>query len=116
MGGHGKSPLMEVSKRHAVPFRRLRLLLLTGQSPLLGDGQRAEEASADEALQASKGDVGFVPWVHCDNMSSTEKKVATSLTAAAARAQEARAIGGGGLRREGKGAKYRTLGANPVVL
>ena len=45
-----------------------------------------------------------------------EKKAATSLTVAVARAQEARAIGGGGFRREGKGAKYGTLAANPVVL
>ena len=50
MGGHGKSPLVEVSKRHDIPFRRLRLLLLTGQPPLLGGGQWAKEASADEAL------------------------------------------------------------------
>jgi len=49
MGGHGESPLMKVSKRHDIPFRRLWLLLLTGQSPLLGGGQWAKEASADEA-------------------------------------------------------------------
>ena len=70
----------------------------------------------DEALQAPNGDVGFVPWVHYDGGSSTEKKAAASLTVAAAWAQEARAIGGGGFRREGKGAKYGTLAANPVVL
>ena len=116
MGGHGESPLMEVSKRHDVPFRRLRLLLLTEQSPLLGSGQREKEASMDEALQAPKGDVGFVPRVHCDNGSSTEKKEAASLAAAAARTQEVRAIGNGGFRRKGKGAKYGTLGANPMVL
>ena len=86
MGGHGESPLMEVSKRHDVPFRRLWRLLLTRQSPLLGGSQRAKEASVDEALQVPKGDVGFVPWVHCDNGSSTEKKAAASLTTAAARA------------------------------
>ena len=50
MGGHGESPLMEVSKRQDVPFRLLRLLLLTGQPPLLSSGQRAKEASVDEAL------------------------------------------------------------------
>ena len=61
MGGHGESPLEEVSERHNVPFRRLWLLLLTKQPPLLGGGQRAKEASADEALQALRGDVGFVP-------------------------------------------------------
>ena len=116
MGRHGESPLMEVSKRHDVPFERLRLLLLTGQPPLLGSGQRAKEAPVDEALQAPKGDVGFVPRVHCDGGSSTEKKAAASSMVAVVRAQEARAIGGGGLRREGKRVKYETLGANPVVL
>ena len=34
----------------------------------------------------------------------------------AVRAQEAGAIGGGCFRRKGKGAKYGTLGVNPVVL
>ena len=78
MGGHGESPLMEVSKRHDVPFRRLWLLLLTGQPQLLDGGQWAKEASADEALQAPSGDVGFVPWVHYDGGSSTGKKAAAS--------------------------------------
>ena len=32
------------------------------------------------------------------------------------RAQEAGTIGGGCFRRKGKGAKYGTLGANPMVL
>ena len=50
MGGHGESPLVEVSERHDVPFRRLRLVLFTGQPPLLSGGQRAKEASVDEAL------------------------------------------------------------------
>ena len=94
MGGHSKSPLMEVSKRHDVPFRRLWLLLLTGQPPLLGDGQRAKEASTEEALQAPNGDVGFVPRVHCDGGSSTEKKAAANLTVGVVRMQEAQAIGG----------------------
>jgi len=88
MGGHGESPLMEVSKRHDVPFRRLRLLL-TEQSPLLGGGQRAKEASADEALQAPSRHVGFVPRVHCDGGSSMRKKATTSLTAGAVRVREA---------------------------
>jgi len=50
MGRHGESPLVEVSERHDVPFGRLRLVLFTGQPPLLGSGQRVKEASADEAL------------------------------------------------------------------
>ena len=50
MGGHGESPLMEVGERHDVPFGRLRLVLFTGQPPLLGGDQRAKEASVDEAL------------------------------------------------------------------
>jgi len=50
MGGHGESPLVEVSERHDVPFGWLRLVLFTGQPPLLGGGQWAKEASADEAL------------------------------------------------------------------
>ena len=116
MGGHGKSPLMEVSKRHDVPFRRLWLLLLTGQLPLLGGGQRAKEASVDEALQAPKGDVGFVPRVHCDSGSSTRKKAAASLMAGAVRVSEALAIGGGGWQCEGEKAEYGILGANLVVL
>ena len=95
MGGHGESPLVEVSERHDVPFRRLWLVLFTGQLPLLGGGQRTE-ASADEALQALSGDVGFVPWVHCDGRSSTGKKAAASLMAEAVWVQEAQAIGGGG--------------------
>ena len=96
MGGHGESPLMEVSKRHDITFRRLRLLLLTRQPPLLGGGQRAKEASADEALQAPSGDVGSVPRVHCDGGSSIGKKAVASLTAGAVRVREALAIGGEG--------------------
>ena len=49
MGGHGESSLVEVSERHDVPFRWLWLVLFIGQPPLLGGGQRAKEASADEA-------------------------------------------------------------------
>ena len=50
MGGHGESPLMEVGERNDVPFGRLWFFLFTGQPPLLDGGQRAKEASADEAL------------------------------------------------------------------
>ena len=64
MGGHGESPLVEVSERHDVPFRRLWLVLFTGKPPLLGSGQRAEEATADKALQALRGNVGSAPWLH----------------------------------------------------
>ena len=39
-----------------------------------------------------------------------------SLTTAAMRVREAQAIGGRGCRCEGEEAKYRTLGANPLVL
>ena len=85
MGGRGESPLVEVGERHDVPFGRLQFLLFTGQPPLLDGGQRAKEASADEALQAPSGDVGFVPWVHCDGGSSMGKKAAASLTAGAVR-------------------------------
>jgi len=95
MGEHGKSPLVEVSERHDVPFRRLWLMLFTGQPPLLDGGQRAKEASADEALQAPSGDVGFVPRVHCDGRSSTGKKAAASLMAGGVRVREAQAIDGG---------------------
>jgi len=96
MGGHAKTPLMEVSERNDVPFRRLRLILLTVQLPLLDGSQRAKEASADEALQAPSGDVGFVPWVHCGGGSSTGKNATASLTAGAVRARETQAIGGVG--------------------
>ena len=50
MGGHGESPLVEVGKRHDVPFGRLWLVLFTRQPPLLGVSQWAKEASVDEAL------------------------------------------------------------------
>ena len=50
MGGRGESPLVEVGERHDVPFGWLWFLLFTGQPPLLGGGQRAKEASVDEAL------------------------------------------------------------------
>ena len=89
MGGHGESPLVEVSERHDVPFRRLRLILFTGQPPFLGGGQRVKEASMDEALQALRGEVGFVPRVHCDGGSSTGKKAVVILMAGAVRVREA---------------------------
>ena len=95
MGGHGESLLVEVSERHDIPFRRLWLVLFTGQPPLLGGSQWAKEASVDKALQALSGDVGFVPRVHCDGGSNTGKKAAASLTAGAVRVREAQAIGGG---------------------
>jgi len=50
MGKRGESPLVEVGERHDVPFGRLQFLLFIEQPPLLGGGQRAKEASADEAL------------------------------------------------------------------
>ena len=48
--------------------------------------------------------------------SSTTAAMQMCLMAAAIQVREARAIGGGGCRCEGKEAKYGTLGANPVVL
>ena len=50
MGERGESLLVEVGKRHDVPFGRLWLVLFIGQPPLLGGGQWAKEASVDEAL------------------------------------------------------------------
>ena len=58
---YGESPLMEVSEGHDIPFGRQRLVLITGQPPLLSRGQRAKEATANEALQALRGDAGFAP-------------------------------------------------------
>ena len=64
MGRYGESPLMEVSEGHDIPFGQRRLVLIIGQSPLLGGGQRAKEAMAKEALQALRGDAGSAPWLH----------------------------------------------------
>ena len=50
MGRRGESSLVEVGERNDVPFGWLRFPLFTGQLPLHGGGQRAKEASADEAL------------------------------------------------------------------
>ena len=55
---------MEVSEGHDIPFGLQRLILITGQSPLLGGGQWAKEAMANEALQALRGDAGSTPWLH----------------------------------------------------
>ena len=60
---YGESPLMGVSKGHDIPFGRQRLVLIIGQPPLLGGGQRAKEATTNEALQALRGDVGSAPWL-----------------------------------------------------
>jgi len=50
MSRYGKSPLVEEGKGHDIPFGRRRLVLITRQPPLLDGGQRAKEATADEAL------------------------------------------------------------------
>jgi len=50
MSRYGESPLMEESKGHDIPFGRRWLVLITRQPPLLGDGQWAKEAMANEAL------------------------------------------------------------------
>ena len=49
MSRYGESPLMEESKGHDVSFERRWLILIIGQPPLDG-GQRAKEATANEAL------------------------------------------------------------------
>ena len=41
---------MEVSEGHDIPFGWQWLILVTGQPPLLGGGQRAKEATTNEAL------------------------------------------------------------------
>jgi len=61
---YGESPLMEVTEGHNIPFGRQRLVLITGKPPLLGGGQRTKEATANEALQALRGDAGFAPRLH----------------------------------------------------
>ena len=50
VGGSGESPLVEVSEGHHVAFGRQWLILITVQPPLLGGGQRAKEATANESL------------------------------------------------------------------
>ena len=55
---------MEVSEGHDIPFGQQRLILITGQPPLLGGGPCAEKTTADEALQALEGDIGSTPWLH----------------------------------------------------
>ena len=47
---YGESPLVEVSKGHDIPFGQQRHILIAGQPPLLGGGQRGKEATANEAL------------------------------------------------------------------
>ena len=64
VGRGGETPLVKASEGHHVAFERRRLVLITGQPPLLGYGQRAKEATANEALQGLRGDVGFAPWLH----------------------------------------------------
>ena len=64
MSRYGESPLVEESKGHDIPFGRRRLVLITRQPPLLDGRQWAEEATADEALQALRGNVGSAPWLH----------------------------------------------------
>ena len=61
---YGESPLMEESKGHDISFWRQQHVLITGQPPLLDGGQRAKEATVDEALQVLRGDVGSAPWLH----------------------------------------------------
>ena len=64
MSRYNESPLMEVSEGHDIPFERQWLVLITGQPPLLGDDQQAKEATANEALQALRGDAGSAPRLH----------------------------------------------------
>ena len=64
MRGYGKSPLMEDSKGHDVPFGRHWLILLTRQQPLLDGGLRAEKATVDKALQTPRGNTGSTPQLH----------------------------------------------------
>ena len=64
MGGDGEPPLMKASEGHHIAFGRRWLILIVGQPPLLYGGQRAKEATANEALQVLKGDVGSAPWLH----------------------------------------------------
>ena len=64
MSRYGESPLMEESKGHDISFGRRWLVLITGQPPLLDDGQRAKEATVNEALQALRGDAGSAPRLH----------------------------------------------------
>ena len=54
--------------------------------------------------------------LHHGSIETVGKMVAASLTVAAIQVREAQAIGGGGCGCEGEEVKYRTLGANPVVL
>ena len=67
MRGNGKSPLMKDGKGHDVPFERRRLTLIAGQQPLPDGGQRAKEATADEALQTPWGDARSAPQLHQGN-------------------------------------------------
>jgi len=64
MSRYDESPLVEESKGHDIPFRWRWLVLITRQPPLLDGGQRAKEATADETLQALRGNVGSAPWLH----------------------------------------------------
>ena len=64
VGGGGESPLVEVSEGHNIAFGRRRRVLIAGQLPLLSGGPRAKKATANEALHALKGDIGFAPWLH----------------------------------------------------
>ena len=64
MSRYGESPLVEQSKGHDISFGRQWLILITRQPLLLDDGQRVKEATADEALQALRGNVGSAPRLH----------------------------------------------------
>ena len=61
---YGESLIVEVSEGHDIRFRRRWLVLVIGQLPLLGGSQRAKEATANEALQVLRGDVGSAPRLH----------------------------------------------------
>ena len=63
IGGGGESPLVEVSEGYDIPVERRQRILIARQPPLLGGGPRAKEATANEALQALKGDIGSAPWL-----------------------------------------------------
>ena len=64
VGRYGESPLVEVSEGHDIPFGRRWLILIARQPPLLGGGQWVKEATANEALQVLRGNVGSAPWLH----------------------------------------------------
>ena len=64
MGGGGEPVLMEARKRDNVAIGRRWHVLLPRTPPPLGGGLRAENTTADKALQALEGDFRVAPWLH----------------------------------------------------